>query len=224
MSSLRNSGMTPGQKAALVTGSRQIDLTHHKNPGLRVRLMRVCYSNLQTRGVTLIELMTVVAIMVILLTVAVPSLTNLLDKKRIEGAHGTLTTDLHYARSEAVQRNRSVRVTFGVGCYVIHTVGTTATSCTQSGAATIGTDATQLKLVQLDTSAAVSFSPNNSMTYLMFDSVRGMATWDGSNTDVGSVNVSSSAGLWLLRTSVTLVGRTQVCSPNSSIPNYSTCI
>ena len=186
---------------------------------------KVSRSNTAMRGFTLIEVMTVVAIMVVLLVVAVPSFTGLTAKKRVEGALTNLATDLQYARSEAVQRNTNVRITFGTGCYVIHTVGSTATSCSQTGAATLGTGAEQLKLVQVETGSAVSFSPNNSLSYLMFDGVRGMATWDGSGTTSASVNITSNAGSWQLRSSVTAVGRTQNCSPNGSVSGYSsTCI
>lgn len=185
--------------------------------------MRTTLSVSYARGVTLIELMTVLAVTAVLLMVAVPSFTNILSKKRVEGSLMELATDLQFARSEAVQRNANVRVTFGTGCYVIHTVGTTSTSCTQSGNATLGTNAIQVKLVQQDVASTVSFSPNNSLTYLMFDSVRGMATWDGTSTTSGSVNITSSVGSWQLRTSVTPMGRAQTCSPNSSVTGYSTC-
>lgn len=154
--------------------------------------------------------------------VVVPSFTGFLAKKRVEGTLTELATDLQFARSEAAQSNTSVRVTFGTGCYVIHSVGSTDTSCTQS-TVSIGTDALQIKLVQLDAASTVSFSPNDSLTYLMFDSVRGMATWNGANTASGSVNITSSVGSWQLRTSVTAMGRTQICSPNSSISGYPAC-
>lgn len=184
--------------------------------------MRAPNSIVSARGVTLIELMVVIAIVAVLMMVVVPSFTDFLAKKRVEGVLTELATDLQFARSEAVQRNTSVRVTFGTGCYVIHTVGSTDTSCTQS-TVSIGTDALQIKLVQLEAASTVSFSPNNSLTYLMFDSVRGMATWNGTSTDSGSVDITSSVGSWQLRTSVTAMGRTQICSPNSSITGYPAC-
>ena len=178
--------------------------------------------NCRSDGFTLIELMVVVAIAAVLAAIAAPSFSSVLAKKRVEGVLTELNTDLQFARSEAVQRNTNVRITFGAGCYVIHTVGSTATSCTQSGGAVLGTDAINIKTVLLSVGSTVSFSPNNSMTYLMFDNIRGMATWDGSSTTSGSVNINSSAGTWQLRTSVTAVGRTQTCSPNGSISGYPT--
>ena len=188
---------------------------------LSFTLMQFPRSTASMYGLTLIELMTVTAIMAILLAVAAPSFTGFLAKKRLEGALVELVTDLQFARSEAVQRNASVRVTFGTGCYVIHTVGSTETSCTQANGALLGTNAVMLKTVKLDAASPVGFSPNDSLTYLMFDSVRGMATWNGTNTASGSVNITSSAGSWQLRVSVTPMGRTQTCSPDGSVAGYS---
>lgn len=185
--------------------------------------MRTPLSISHTRGVTLIELMVVLVIVAILLMVVAPSFSDLIARKRVEGTLTELNTDLQFARSEAAQRNTNVRITFGTGCYVIHTLGSTNTSCTQAGNPTLGTDAIQIKLVQTAAASTVSFSPNNTLTYLMFDSVRAMATWDGTNALSGSVDITSNGGAWQLRTSVTAMGRTQTCSPNSSITGYQAC-
>src|SRR5687768_1296058 len=120
------------------------------------------------RGITLIEALVVIAVLAVLTMIAIPSFSEVLAKKKVESALTELTTDLSFARSEAVSRNTSVSMTFGTGCYVIHTTGTTATSCAQTGAPTLGTGATQIKLVQLDPASSVSFSPNDSMTTLTF--------------------------------------------------------
>jgi len=177
---------------------------------------------LRQRGVTLVELMVVTAIAAVLLMAVVPSFSDLLVRKRVEGVLSQLNTDLQFARSEAAQRNSNVRMTFGPNCYVIHTVGSIDTNCTQD-TVSIGTGALQIKLVQMDTTSTVSLSTSNALTYLMFDSVRGMATWDGTGTSLVPVNITSSAGSWQLRTSVMAMGRSHICSPNSSISGYPAC-
>jgi type IV fimbrial biogenesis protein FimT len=173
------------------------------------------------RGFTLIELMVVVAIAAILLTLAAPSFTGYMNKKRVEGVAAELATDIQFARTEAVVRNAPVRITFGSGCWVVHTAGSTATTCTQAAGATLGTGATQLKDVQLASNLNASLSPNNSLTYIAFDAVRAMSTSDGGGTS-HSIDVNSSSGSWQLRTAVSSVGRVQVCSPNGSVPGYAT--
>jgi type IV fimbrial biogenesis protein FimT len=75
------------------------------------------------RGFTMVELMTVVVIAGVLLALAAPSFRDMLDRRRVEGRANEFLTDLQYARSEAVARNRNVELrTGGAGnatCYVI---------------------------------------------------------------------------------------------------------
>jgi type IV fimbrial biogenesis protein FimT len=174
------------------------------------------------RGFTLIELIVALVVLAILAAVAMPSMGSFFARKRVEGVATELATDLQYARSEAVQRNTTVRITFGTGCYVIHTVGSSATSCTQASGATLGTGAIGIKTVQLDANSSASLAPVASLTYVAFDSVRGMASWDGTNTTQGAIDITSNAGPpWQLRVSVTAVGRTRTCSPNGSLTSTS---
>jgi type IV fimbrial biogenesis protein FimT len=72
-------------------------------------------------GFTIIELMTVMIIAAILLVIAVPGFNDLLAKRRLEGQANELVTDLAYAKSEAVQRNRSVQLLSGGSgsCYIV---------------------------------------------------------------------------------------------------------
>jgi len=86
-------------------------------------------------GFTTIELMIVVAITAVLIASAAPSFVDFLSKRRVDGVMAELVTDLHYARSEAVSRNATVRITFGPRCYVIHLAGTTSAEC-DAGTAT----------------------------------------------------------------------------------------
>lgn len=74
------------------------------------------------RGFTVIELMTVVVIAGILLVLALPAFNDMLDRRRIEGQANELVTDLAYAKSEAVQRNRNTLVRTdpsGTTCYIV---------------------------------------------------------------------------------------------------------
>ena len=59
-------------------------------------------------GFTIIELMTVMVIAGVLLALALPSFNETLARRRLEGQANELVTDLSYAKSEAVARNRSV--------------------------------------------------------------------------------------------------------------------
>jgi len=72
-------------------------------------------------GFTMVELMTVVVIAGILLALAAPSFRGMLERRRLEGQANELVTDLAYAKSEAVARNRNVVLITGGGgtCYTI---------------------------------------------------------------------------------------------------------
>jgi type IV fimbrial biogenesis protein FimT len=172
-----------------------------------------------TRGFTLIELLVVISLAGVLIALAAPSFTGMLQRKRVEGVAHELGTDMQYARSEAVQRNARVRVIFGTDCYAIHVVGTTdATSCTA-----LGTGAVPLKTVQIDSGPTLAFTPAVSGTpYVEFDPVRGMALDPTGSNMSGSVTVSGGGGAWQLRSLVTRVGRMKNCSPNGSVPGFTT--
>lgn len=62
------------------------------------------------RGVTMIELMTTVAILAILASVAVPSFNEAILSNRLTSYANAFVTDAQLARSEALKRNAQVRL------------------------------------------------------------------------------------------------------------------
>ena len=103
------------------------------------------------RGLTLIEICLVLAIVSILVGTAVPSFKDNLIKRSVEGIAGELAIDLRYVRSEAVARNEGVRVSFYDGsagqCYAIHTGNRNDCQCNAPGAAQCTNGAVLLKSV-----------------------------------------------------------------------------
>ena len=76
--------------------------------------MRVAGKRLQpgsafrSGGFSLLELMITVAVAAILMALAVPSFTSLINNNRLTSGSNALVTAMHHARSEAVRRNARV--------------------------------------------------------------------------------------------------------------------
>lgn len=62
------------------------------------------------RGFTLVELMVTVTVMGILLTIAAPNFSDMLNTNRVQSQIRELYSQLSYARSEAVSRGRMVTI------------------------------------------------------------------------------------------------------------------
>jgi type IV fimbrial biogenesis protein FimT len=135
-------------------------------------LMKGRYSQ---SGFTVIELMTVVVIAGVLLALALPAFNDMLERRRAEGQANELVTDLAYAKSEAVQRNRNVLLQTdpaGTTCYTIAVMPDPpagSCDCTASPRCTGGP--IELKTVTLANGATVTTN-----TLFTFEPVRGALT------------------------------------------------
>ncbi len=158
----------------------------------------------QNSGFTLVELMVTVAVLAILLGIAIPSFQGTLDKRRLTGAAEQLYADLQYARSEAIKRNTTVRLSFQSGanwCYGI----TTLASC--------NCNSNNCQLDDVDKVVAGSGFRNvtpsaASEGNVAFNPQRGTAngrTFSLQSTSVGTVNVIVSS-----------LGRVKLCAPTST--------
>ena len=173
-------------------------------------------------GFTLIELLVVVALVAIVLSLAAPSFTGTLTRKRMEGVAAELSTDIQYARSEAARRNTAVGIVFGTNCYTVYALGTgtpAATAC-----AALGTGGISLKDVAVAGGTTLAFAPTTSGAFIAFDPVRGMATDAAAGTTdlSGTVTLTNSAGNWQILARVTRVGRVKLCSPNNTVTALAT--
>lgn len=197
-----------------------------------------------SRGVTVVELMVVVIVAAIIVAIAVPSMRDFLARQRVAAINAELVTDLQFARSEAVARNREVYVTFlteplagspPMSCYTIHTLGTVGGCDCRKPLGTACDNAAQLveiKTVQVLDSTTVAFQvpawPDNR---LGFSSVQGLAFWSGHlTTDANyaadwqdfQVGVESTIS-GKLRTSAGITSRAQVCTPDGSFGGVAQC-
>ena len=69
-------------------------------------------TRLRYQGVTLVEVLVVVAIMSILAAIAVPSFIEQLQQQRVEGAAEGLVAAMQNAKTEAIKTNNDMRIVF----------------------------------------------------------------------------------------------------------------
>jgi len=169
-------------------------------------------------GVTLVEAVAAMAVAAILIGAAAPSFQQMQARRMVEGPASEIASDLLYARSEAISRNESVRVSFqspaAGACYVLHTGDAGDCVCGGSGPALCGNGAREIKTVLLPANRAVTVQ--SSVASMLFHPVR------GTTTPAGTVKVLGANG-YAIHHVVNLMGRVRSCTPAASIPGYKPC-
>lgn len=195
------------------------------------------------KGFTLLEMLIAMAILAIIISVGVPSLSGFSANQRLIGAAEQVYSHLQQARSEAVSRNTLVYVNFAVDgtasweygmssvnslCDLTITTANGVNSCrmvVSDGDASLdpGTgavDADDLVLMRYtdaDHAGVIMDIANFSTgsTQFIFDPTRGTST-------SGQVNLTGSNGNQL-RVAVNLLGRVSLCTPDGSVERYQDC-
>lgn len=176
------------------------------------------------QGVTLIEMMVVVALVGLLLALAAPSIRELLATQRLLGIHGELITDLQHARSEAVRRRRPLRLEFAgdgsLSCYVMYvdSFGVGDCDCTRPPGSACSGQFEELKTVHVPRSTQVSMAASSARA--------GPVWWDKDTGFLGSGEATielASTVRGRLRVTVNALGRPSTCSPDGSVRKVERC-
>jgi type IV fimbrial biogenesis protein FimT len=169
------------------------------------------------RGLTLIEMASLIGIVAVLVGFALPSFHAQTLRRQLEGTAAQLETDMQLARSEAVARQESVRLSFARGdhgsCYVVHNGPASACQCSGSGEVVCAPDAQALRSVHLAVTSAVQLKSNAAS--LLFDATKGTVT----PTATVQVNVSIGS----IRQVINVMGRVRSCSPDAAVAGYRRC-
>lgn len=174
---------------------------------------------LEGRGVTLVELLTVLAIVGVLLAVAAPSLADLLNRRRVEAVASDLSADLAYARSEGGLRARAITLRFAAdsqtSCYVVHVQGKIG-SCNclnPQGTECPGSYSNQLplKVTRVNASHGVTLVPASGSSTITFVTPHAALA----NETGASITIIGNRG-YKLEARVSGLGRALVCDPDGS--------
>jgi len=170
------------------------------------------------RGFTLIEACIVIAVTALVTGAAVPGLQAVLEGRRLSGAATLLATDIQYVRTEALARNRPLRLSFHAdgdsACYVIHTGTAAQCTCATEGAALCSEGAEQIKTVHLPASERVGLQAN--VASVLFDPLHCTSTPAGTLREIGTQGRE-------VRHVINIMGRVRSCSPQGAMPGFKAC-
>jgi len=170
------------------------------------------------RGLTLIEICIVLAIVSILVGTAIPSFDQSHKKRLLDGTAAELATDLHYVRSEAVARNEGVRISFrnvAAGtCTMIHTGASADCQCSAEGVAQCSNGAAMLKSTLHHAGDGVVVSAN--VGSMRFDPINGTVTPTGT---VCTVGIDGKA----VHVVANMMGRVRSCVPKARFSPCAPC-
>ena len=198
------------------------------------------HSPMRERGLTLIELMVVVAVAAVILLLAAPSFRDLILMQRLRAVNAQLVADVAFARSEAISRGSFVQVRFqstggasGMSCYIIYSRVDRHISplcdCT-AAAGSRCTDAStgEIRTVQLPNSESITVSTlSGANSQFTLDPRTGGIVLPPS--DLGNVPIdvfvieSFIDGSRKFRDIVGQSGRVSVCAPSGSRVGGSPC-
>ncbi len=183
------------------------------------------------RGFTLLELMVTITVLGILVALAVPSYSSLINRNRVRNAAEQMRSDFSLARSEALKRSSNVTISFArsadgaTWCYGLNSGG--SCDCT----ATAGADVCALDVESgvrirrvVDNAAYrgvsmtnISHSGCSTSCNLTMNAVRPTMA-------AGTVEFTSMADQ-VVRVVTTSMGRIRMCSPSGSghVIYFETC-
>lgn len=170
------------------------------------------------RGLSLVESLLAVAITAIATGATLPGFQQALEQRRLEGAAAQLHTDLQLARSEAVARNRTLRMSFGTSaggnCYVVHSGTAGSCVCHESGVPVCTAGAEAMRSVHFAAGGRVQVQSN--VASMVLDPAKGTVS------PTGTVRVLGADGR-AVHVVVNIMGRARKCSPGSVVPGYPAC-
>lgn len=176
-----------------------------------------------SRGLTLIELMIVVAIMAVLASLAGPSFTDFIDRRRLASQTEAVADLMHMARSEALKHSgvtlpRSVALTISPGASWFVGLSNGETACTGAADCVLNEGGSPVpRMVSKTECTGCTMEAPSSAALLVF-SFRGMV--EGATG--AQIELLSPRGN-RTRLGVSRLGRVSVCSVTGMQTTYPAC-
>lgn len=147
-------------------------------------------------GFTMIELMIVLAVMALLATLVAPSFNEQIARRRLEGVATDLSTDLQFARSQAVSNRSSMQVV-----------------TENSGRRYRLVNAAGITLKTADLPVGITATDGITVDY---DQLRGTA-------NAVQITLSNTRTAAQLRVDTNAMGRVSICTIGGGLKGYTTC-
>ena len=170
------------------------------------------------RGLTLVEAMVVIAVMAIIASTAAPGFAGFIDARRLDAAATRLAADVQFTRTEAVSRNRPIRLSFkatsAATCWIVHTGTAAQCTCSAEGPAVCSAGALEIKTVAFSVTDRVRVEAN--VASIVFDPLH------GTSTPTGTLRLTDPRGR-AVHHIVNVMGRVRSCSPGGAMPGWPAC-
>jgi type IV fimbrial biogenesis protein FimT len=172
------------------------------------------------RGVTAIEGLMVLTVVVLSLGAALPGFQELRLQRHLDGAAAQLETDIQLTRSLAVAENRNLRMSFVQdaqgSCYLVHSGDADNCTCSAGGQAQCRNGEAVERSVRFAPGHPVSIQAN--VRSIVFNPLL------GTSTPTGTVRLQTSP-THTLHAVVNVMGRVRHCAPATatSVSGYPRC-
>ena len=171
------------------------------------------------QGLTLVELLCTLAILMVMMGGALPMLQDLLARQSLRAQAAVLETDIHLARAQAQLYSQSIRLSLqtldqGGTCYIVHTGPLNACRCTGGGQSVCEHGATALRVVEQAGLTGITLAAAS--RNLTFDAGKGTVT------PTATLRLTDRDGRAVHQV-VNLMGRVRTCSPADGFASICRC-
>ncbi len=178
-----------------------------------------CQPRRRRRGLSMVEVLGVLAISVLLLGGSVPMLNDLRQGQRLQAVAALLETDIHMARSTAISTGQPVRLVAqalagGGSCYLLHMGAPDACDCGPEGQARCEAGTAPLRHEALPATSGVSLATLSRP--LVFDGRKATVT------PTATLRLTARDGRAIHQV-VNIMGRVRSCSPGGSVGGLRAC-